>query len=150
MLINSALASSGLCTCSVLSAFAAKSDCCNTPDLEPESYSINDECIEIDLSKAASLDKAGHAAFISDPDRQIELIIVRPEKDRFVALTRLCTHGRQVLSYNAQRQLLQCNSYNHSLFDLQGQVWKGHAPRALDSFEVKKNGDRLTVILEKS
>ncbi len=133
MLRDTALATGGLCTCQVLSAFAAPSDCCNTPDLEPESYTIEDGRIVIALDKAAAL-LPGLAVFLSFPEREIELIIVRPEPDSFVALSRFCTHGKQVLSYNPHRGLLQCNSYNHSLFELDGAVFKGPAESPLTSY----------------
>lgn len=136
-----------ICTCSIRSSVAAQSDCCNTPNLEPESYTIKNDRIVIDLTKASSLAKPGHAAFISDSEQEIELIVVRPDSDGFVALTRFCTHGRQVLSYNKHRRLLQCNSYNHSLFDLDGTVWKGPAPRPLDSYEIEQSDQILTIYL---
>ena len=147
MLRETALATGGLCTCQVLAAFAAPSDCCNTPDLEPESYSIKDDQIVINLNKAASL-LPGHAVFLSFPDREIELIIVRPDPDSFVALSRFCTHGKQVVSYNAQRGLLQCNSYNHSLFELDGAVFKGPSESPLASYPTQLAENHLTVSLK--
>jgi len=147
MLKKSALTAGGLCTCQILDAFAAPSDCCNTPHLEPGSFTISQDRIVIDLAKAPSLAEAGHAVFISQPDEEIELIVVRPDKDQFIALSRFCTHGRQVLSYNKHWRLLQCNSYNHSLFKLDGEVYKGPAPHPLDMFEVEKKDQKLTIYL---
>ena len=148
MLKSSTLAAGGVCTCSALSVFGAQSDCCNTPHLELESYSIEENRVLIDLEKAASLAEAGNAAFIDKPEKNIQLIIVRPDDNKFVALSRFCTHGRQILSYNSHRRLLQCNSYNHSLFDLDGSVWKGPAPRPLDSFRVEKENQLVTIFLK--
>lgn len=147
MLRQSTLVAGSLCTCQVLHAFTGKSDCCNTPDLEPESCRIDDDRITIDLTKSLSISEPGHAAIVSCPDKKIELIIVHSEVNRFVALSRFCTHGRQVLSYNHQRRLLQCNSYNHSLFDLDGEVWKGPAPKALDSYSVETIQKQVIVYL---
>ncbi len=147
MLRNSALATGGLCTCQVLSAFASPSDCCNTPDLEPESYVIKENRIVIDLDKTDSL-LPGHAVFISKPEQDIELILVRPMPDSFVALSRFCTHGKQVVSYNEPRGLLQCNSYNHSLFELDGAVFKGPAESPLAIYPSQLAGNRLTISLK--
>ncbi|MBN1999050.1 Rieske 2Fe-2S domain-containing protein [candidate division KSB1 bacterium] len=147
MIKITALAAGGLCTCRVFGAAVKLSDCCNTPDLEKESYIIQENRIIIDLTKAPSLAESGHAAVISKPDRKIELIIVRSEENKFFALSRLCAHGRQILSYNRHRKLLQCNSYNHSLFHLDGQVYKGPAPTPLDSYKLETHQEKITVFL---
>ena len=145
MMKSTVLATGTLCTCQVLDAYAAESDCCNTPDLEPDSFLVTDRNIEIDLLQAHCLEHAGHAAFISIPEARIEMIVVHVDKGEFVALDRFCTHGRQVLSYNQQRQLLQCNNYNHSLFELDGSVYKGPAPTPLRSYPVTLEQDTLNI-----
>ncbi|MBN1482270.1 hypothetical protein EH223_08685 [candidate division KSB1 bacterium] len=145
MLRQTALTTGCLCTCGVLKVLAQESDCCNTPDLEPESYTIQKDRIVVDIQKAPCLAEPGHAAFISAPDKDIDIILVRPDAETFVALSRFCTHGRQVLSYNPDRRLLQCNSYNHSLFELDGQVFKGPAEKPLISYVVIKNQHQLTI-----
>lgn len=146
MIRNTTLLMGCTCTCVSFASTIKKSDCCNTPDLELESYVIKDDRILIDLTKTKVL-QSGHAAFISNPEKNIEMIIIRPDLEKFVALSRLCTHGRQILSYNQHRRLLQCNSYNHSLFELDGQVYKGPAPKALDVYKVVKAQETITVYL---
>lgn len=74
-----------------------------------------------------------------------EIIIVHPEKNKYVVLSRFCTHGGQALSYVRQRGLLQCNSYNHSIFDLNGDVVKGPAPRPLKSYHAQLIEDKLVI-----
>ena len=147
MLKSSALAAGGLCSWRVLDLFAKPSDCCNTPDLEPDSYTVEKDRIVVDLNAAPSLAHPGHAAFISVPEREIELIIVRPDRDSYVALSRFCTHGGQVLSYVRQRRLLQCNNYNHSLFELDGTVYKGPAPKPLARFRAAAAAGELTIYM---
>ena len=150
MLKTTAMTTGAICTCGALAATTRPSDCCNTPDLEPESYTISTDRIVVDISKAASLAEPGFAAFISYPDRDIELIVVRSDVDSFAVLSRFCTHGRQVLSYNQKRGLLQCNNYNHSLFELNGKVFKGPAAKPLASFQTEFSDGTLTILLERS
>jgi Rieske Fe-S protein len=147
MLKTSALVAGAVCTCDVLTAFAAKSDCCNTPDLEPESYYVKKDRIELYLTKTAFLSDSGHAAILSYPERKIELILIRPDKDKYLAFQRFCTHGWQTLSYNKHRRLIQCNNFNHALFDLDGKVWKGPAPDPLPTFKTEKTQQTLVIFI---
>lgn len=49
---------------------------------------------------------------------------------------------------NRRRGLLQCNNFNHSNFDLSGQVVKGPAETPLKSYPVKLVDDTLVVVLQ--
>jgi len=146
MLHNSALLIGGVCLCkNALGLDIPQSTCCYTPDIEPESIKQMDKCINIDLSKAPSLAKKGHAAYVNSDDGNLKFIVVRVKKNEFYALSRFCTHGRQAISYVAERKLLQCNSYNHSLFDLDGSVWKGPAPDPIKVYPVKYKDNTLDI-----
>jgi len=148
MIQNSALLAGGVCMCQeAFGAAGKKSTCCTTPDLEPESLKIEEKSIMVDLTKAPSLSEVGHAAFIIDKERSIDIIVVRAEKEKYYALSRLCTHGRQVLSYNCHRGVLQCNSFNHSIFALDGQVVKGPAPVPLKTYAVTIEQKKLKILL---
>ena len=134
--------------CQALSGAAGeKSTCCTTPNLEPESLEIGEKIITVDLTKAPSLSEVGHAAFIIDKEKSIDIIVVRAEEEKYFALSRLCTHGRQVLSYNRHRGVLQCNSFNHSIFALDGQVVKGPAPVPLKTYSVTIEQEKLKILL---
>jgi len=147
MLKSSGLVAGAVCTCDILSAFAAKSDCCNTPELEQECYEVNNDRVVINLAKTAFLGEPGHAAILSHPERKIELILIRPDKDQYLAFQRFCTHGWQTLSYNKHRRLIQCNNFNHALFDLDGNVWKGPAPDPLPTFKTEKTLQSLIIFI---
>jgi Rieske Fe-S protein len=148
MILHSALLTGGICLCATPSgAKRTRSTCCETPELEPDSYEISRTGISIDLEKAAPLDKPGTAAAVVDADKGIQIIIVRTGKKEYVALHRLCTHGNQVVSYNDTRKILQCNSYNHSIFALNGEVVKGPAPRPLKAYPAKISRNTLEIIL---
>jgi cytochrome b6-f complex iron-sulfur subunit len=126
---------------------APRSTCCETPDLEPESVTFGPGGLTIDLLKAPSLREVGNAAYLVDQSRSLQLIVVHADKHRYCVLSRLCTHGGQVVSYNRQRRILQCCSFNHSIFDLEGRVWKGPAERPLNSYAVVPVADALVVYL---
>ena len=146
MLKSSMLITGGICMCQNSFGFDnPKSTCCYTPDIEPESITQNNKSIIIDLSKALSIAQKGDAAFVDSHDGDLKIIVVRAKKNVFYALSRFCTHGRQAISYVAERKLLQCNSYNHSLFDLDGSVWKGPAPEPIQAYPVEYRDGKLEI-----
>ena len=117
-------------------AAAPRSTGCSTPDIEPESVTYGPGGLTIDLLKAPSLREIGNAAYLVNEAKSLQLIVVHAEKQAYCVLSRLCTHGGQVVSYNRERGMLQCNNFNHSLFDLAGRVWKGPAEKPLKSYPV--------------
>jgi len=148
MIRTSALLVGGVCGCrSAGDPATARSTCCDTPDLEPQSLTVGEDHLVIDLTKAHSLRDVGNAAWITDEGRSLKLIIIHAEKREYVVLSRLCTHGAQTVSYNRRRRLLQCNNFNHSNFSLDGQVVKGPAETPLKSYPVLRAGDTLVVAI---
>jgi len=117
-------------------ATAPRSTCCNTPDIEPESVTYGPGGLTIDLLKAPSLKEIGSAAYVVNEAKSLQLIVVHAEKQVYGVLSRLCTHGGQVISYNRERGMLQCNNFNHAIFLLDGRVWKGPAEKPLKSYPV--------------
>lgn len=148
MIRQSALAAGGFCTCSALLADdLLKSTCCNTPEISEDCYQVFDEKIIVDLTKAKALDTPGHAALIIDEEKNFQIIIVRPEANDYVALSRICTHGGNVLSYNPKRNILQCNNYNHAIFNLEGEVVKGPAEEPLHVYQMRVENNNLVITL---
>ncbi|MDX9753006.1 MAG: Rieske 2Fe-2S domain-containing protein [bacterium] len=123
------------------------SNCCNTPTLEKESLYIGDKTLLIDLSKAPSLQQPGHAAFVAEDENNIQLIVIHTRKGTYLALSRFCTHGMQILSFNQEQNHLQCNSFNHSVFGLDGQVLKGPAPKPLQVYPTQLADQKLHITL---
>jgi Rieske Fe-S protein len=127
------------CVCGCRTAgdpMAPRSTCCSTPDIEPESVTYGPGGLTIDLLKAPSLKEIGSAAYLVNEAKSLQLIVVHSEKQVYCVLSRLCTHGGQVVSYNRARHMLQCNNFNHSIFDLDGRVWKGPAEKPLRAYPV--------------
>jgi Rieske Fe-S protein len=141
-----ALLAGGVCSCrSTGDPAAPRSTCCDTPELEPESVTYGPGGLTIDLLKAPSLREVGNAAYIANKDRGLQLIVVHPEKHWYCVLSRLCTHGGQVVAYNRKRGVLQCCNFNHSIFDLDGRVCKGPAEKPLKAYAVVFVEDALVV-----
>ena len=124
---------------------APRSTCCSTPDVEPESVTFGPGGLTIDLHKASSLRGVGNAAYVVNKDKALELIVVYAATNRYCVLSRLCTHGGQVVGYNRQRGMLQCNNFNHSVFELNGSVWKGPAKKPLKSYPVVLAAEALVI-----
>lgn len=124
---------------------APRSTCCSTPDIEPESVTYGPGGLTIDLLKAPSLREVGSAAYVVNEARSLQIIVVHAEKRTYCVLSRLCTHGGQVISYNRERGMLQCNNFNHAIFLLDGRVWKGPAEKPLKSYAVVLVEDALVI-----
>ncbi|MBE7499970.1 MAG: Rieske (2Fe-2S) protein [Verrucomicrobiales bacterium] len=147
LLLNGALLVGGGCLCHRTRGADAKSTCCSTPDLAPESLTFTGQTVTVDLARNPCLADVGDAAFLVRPDPPLELIVVHAAPNRYVALSRACTHGGQVLSYARRRGVLICNNFNHSIFDLDGKVVKGPAASPLASYPAALKGGQLEISL---
>lgn len=148
LLAGAILTVSGGCLCQVLgSEGRRKSDCCHTPELDPGSYEVADGKLRICLARAVTLKRPPCAACFISEDQATQLIIVRSARSCYHAVSRLCTHARQVLSFVPERRLMMCNGFNHSLFHLDGTLAKGPAESALQAYACVVKGGMLEVAL---
>ena len=137
-----------ICLCRSISADnPPESTCCITPEIEQECLTFKENSLIINLEKTSTLQKSGHAVYVDYPQKDLKMIVVREKRNRYYALSRLCSHGGQALSYVPERKILQCNSYNHSIFNLDGTVWKGPAPTAIRSFDIISGNKRLEIFI---
>jgi Rieske Fe-S protein len=148
MLQKSAMLAGSICLCrSIIADDPPESTCCITPEIEQECLTFKENSIIIDLEKTSTLQKSGQAVYVDYPQKEVKIIVAREKKNRYYALSRLCTHGGQALSYVPERKMLQCNSYNHSIFNLDGTVWKGPAPTAIRSFDIISDNHILEILI---
>jgi Rieske Fe-S protein len=122
--------------------------CCTTEEIPAASYRYRGEALEIDLAKTPAIARTGGAVKLVDLGRDLNIIIVHPEKDRFAALDRSCTHGGAQVAYNRHHRTVQCTSWGHSEFALDGKVLGGSAKEPLRTYEVRRSGNRLVILLE--
>jgi nitrite reductase/ring-hydroxylating ferredoxin subunit len=148
MLQKSVLLAGSVCLCRTAPADeVTESTCCITPVIEQECLSFTGDSVIVDLEKTSLLHKPGQAVYVDYPEKDVKMILVREKRNRYHALSRLCTHGGQALSYVPERKLLQCNSYNHSIFTLDGSLWKGPAPTGIRKFEVIGGNNSLEILI---
>lgn len=143
----SALAAAGVCLCGVAAA-SENGTSCGTPELPAGSYLLGERSVSVDLSKATPLGKVGGAAVLRLASGEDRLILIRSGRRTYHAVSGLCTHARQVLSYIPERRLLMCNGFNHSLFGLDGRLFKGPAEEDLAAYPVVRRGEWLEIGLQ--
>ena len=122
--------------------------CCTTPEIPPASFTVQGAVLIIDLKRAPVLRKPGGAVRVVDLERKVNLIVVHSTRNRFAALDRSCTHGGAQVVYNSHNQTVQCTSWGHSEFALDGAMLGGSAKWRLRAYEIRRAGDRLEIILE--
>jgi nitrite reductase/ring-hydroxylating ferredoxin subunit len=115
--------------------------------LDQGSYEVVGGKLRIQLAKAETLKRAPCAACFISEDEATQLIIVRCARSKYYALSRLCTHARQVVSFVPERRLLMCNGFNHSQFYLDGTIAKGPAEAALQTYSCIAEGGVLEITL---
>ncbi len=122
--------------------------CCTTQEAPEGSFRIEEGFVVLDTGKVPSLGRKGGAAKVIDIDRGVNLIVVEPEKGRFAALERSCTHGGAQVVYNGLNRTVQCTSWGHSEFALDGRILGGSAKKPLPVHEVSLEGKLLRIRLE--
>ena len=95
------------------------------PSIEPESVTFTQGCIHDRSRKGPVAGRNRSVGKSHRPGAELDLIIVRPDRHRYCALSGLCTHFPRPLTYIPARRVLQCNNFNHSIFDLEGNVREG-------------------------
>jgi nitrite reductase/ring-hydroxylating ferredoxin subunit len=129
----------------------ASRDCCSVPEAPGDSVRIQPGLVTIDLDRTPALAHAGSAVKVVDPARKLRIIVVRPSKDRFVALDQKCTHSSGALTYVPKRMHLYCTCWGHSIFALDGTVlrWPNkQPPRPLRAHAVERRGSLLEIRVE--
>jgi nitrite reductase/ring-hydroxylating ferredoxin subunit len=82
---------------------------------------------------------------LDDSDRdEVKLIIVHPEDRVYQAFANECTHNGKELDYLHESEILQCCS-GRARFDLDGDVVRGPAERALRVCPTRRAGDDLII-----
>jgi Rieske Fe-S protein len=125
----------------------AKELCCTTPEAPAGSFRIEGGEVLLEMKKVPSLGRKGGAVKVVDIDREVNIIVVQPERGRFAALERSCTHGGAQVVYNGVNRTVQCTSWGHSEFALDGRVLGGSARKPLAAHEVRREGGLLRISL---
>lgn len=96
--------------------------------------------ITVDLADPAfaALNTVGGFAYKGD------IIIIRSSETVYLALSKICTHEGCFVTYNSTNKNVPCPCHG-SLYSTNGTVINGPAPNPLKSYDVKKNGNILTL-----
>ncbi|HSO86845.1 MAG TPA: Rieske (2Fe-2S) protein [Draconibacterium sp.] len=109
-------------------------------DDEPDSNNNNNNGITVDLTDPAysALNTVGGYAYKGD------IIIIRSTDTVYLALSKVCTHSQCTVTYSSANKNIPCPCHG-SLYTTTGAVVNGPAPSPLKSYDVKKNGNILTI-----
>ncbi len=146
-LITSAYTCIGVATLNSCSMVKGISE---TQELPNEAYQLKNKQLLVSLKQEHVL-PIGEAAKLKistkDSKKDLKLIIVHIDKSKYKVFKDSCTHGGKELNYNHTERNLQCSSFGHSVFKLDGAVIKGPAKKALKQFNTKIEQDSLIVFL---
>ncbi len=110
-------------------------------DLEEDNNNNNNTGgITVDLTDPAfvALNTVGGFAYKGD------IIIIRSTDIVYLALSKVCTHLQCTVTYSSSNKNIPCPCHG-SLYTTSGAVINGPAPNPLKSYDVKKNGNILTI-----
>jgi cytochrome b6-f complex iron-sulfur subunit len=100
----------------------------------------NGNNIELDLTQAANAALNNTGGWLVTQN----VIIINTGGGNFAALTSICTHQGCTVGYNSPAGKIQCPCHG-SVYNIDGTVVSGPAPRALTSYSVSLAGNLLTV-----
>jgi Rieske Fe-S protein len=101
--------------------------------------------VAVKLEKVKKLKEIGGWTILNLKGRQI--LFVRDAQDSIRALSPICTHKKCLVEYNPESKKIQCNCHK-SIYDLEGKVLEGPAPKPLLTYEAKLNKNRIIVTIE--
>jgi len=113
---------------------------CSSDSTDNGNINIPTGGITIDLTDAAfaKLKTVGGFEYKGD------IIIIRSSDTVYVALSKVCTHQGCTVAYNSSNNNLPCPCHE-SLYTINGTVVNGPAPNPLKKYDVKQNGNILTI-----
>ena len=133
---------SGITGCSMIKGVSS------TPAALPESFTISNNKITLDLTKNADLKKEGQAVKFAVQDQQgadLKIIVIHSEQGNYKAFRDSCTHGGRELNYEHDDKKFICSSFGHSQFDLSGTRLKGPADKPLTEFICSIENDIVSI-----
>ncbi|MCD6497947.1 MAG: Rieske (2Fe-2S) protein [Deltaproteobacteria bacterium] len=137
-------AAAGVCLCGVSGCQHRKA---NTPVIALEHIHVMRGRLSLDIGKIGPLTKVGGSAKVVLPHMNDQILIARYASDGYAALSNRCTHRGAEVEYVPKDQVLRCVNYGHSVYRLNGSVFRGPAPRPLRVYRTLLFGGNLEVFL---
>jgi nitrite reductase/ring-hydroxylating ferredoxin subunit len=148
---NSSTVTVAVCTCGMgLSSCSAITGISNVPEAPDGSFEKNGNQVVLKLDKIPELKNAGGNIKFSiprSPDKPLKLLVARMGDGRYLAVQNRCTHGKRELEYILEKDMIECVSFSHSKYNLQGEVINGPAPEPLTLYEAVQEQDSLIITL---
>ena len=122
----------------------------NTPKAPEGSVNREDGKLLVNLAMIPQLQADGGSVKFSyegENGEESKVIIARLKGDDYRAYANSCTHGHREIEYKPDKNMLQCVSFGHSKFDLDGNVLGGPAKGPLTIYEVALEGNRLVLTI---
>ena len=115
------------------------SSCTKDSTIDPVILNTPGTKIDIDLSDPANaaLNTAGGSVIVKS-------IIVVYTGTNYIALSSICTHEGSTVGYNLAAGNFICPNHG-SVFSVGGSVVTGPAAKPLDSYQISKSGNILTI-----
>jgi Rieske Fe-S protein len=110
------------------------------------SYRIEDGRVTLGLSQVGALAPVGGAVklVLTAYPTERKIIVVHSADEEYRAFTDACTHNGKELNYLHQDGMLACCGRS-SRFDLDGNVLRGPAEKALQKHSLRHMGEELVI-----
>lgn len=140
------------CTCGgMLNSCTMLSGVSNTPAAPADSYQILSDKLIINPAKIPSLnEKIASVKFEVEKEdgEMLKLLVSKVSADNFIVVENACTHGQRELEYKPDEQIIQCTSFGHSQYSVEGKVLKGPAPKDLKVFSPEFENGHIVIDLQ--
>ncbi len=120
---------------------------CETKELDPRLWSIENGMVRVKLSEVAELGVGGGAVYLQGKGLDMPILIVGTEDNRYLAFANKCTHGGRKIDHVPGESKLRCCSIGHSTYDYNGNVVKGMAKRPITKYETEISDADLIIKL---
>jgi len=114
---------------------------------DPGCWVVSSGRIEIDLKRAGELSKRGGAIRLEGKGLVDRILVIRGENGLFFACKNKCTHMGRRIDPVSDSQDIRCCSVMGSRFSIKGEVLSGPAKKAIKTYEVKIEDNRLNIYI---
>ncbi len=119
---------------------------CETPlPGDPQSWSVQDGTVKIDLSRTPELKNPGGGVRLEGKGLDPRLLVFHGDDGQYHAIANRCTHMGRRIDTIAGSHTIQCCSVSRSTFTYDGQPVGGAAKKPIKTYPVTLDGEILTL-----
>ena len=121
---------------------------CETPPPgDPEAWTVANGLVRINLFRMPELNHPGGAVRLEGQDPAPRLLVFHGDDGQYHVVANRCTHMGRRIDPIAGSKTIQCCSISKSTFTYDGKPVGGVAKKALTTYPVAREGDKLTITL---